>query len=377
MKGRVWRRIVNRVRSPEFVTTGIQVLKSTIAATAAWWLAVAVFETELPFLAPWIALLTVHATIYRSLSRGLQTMVASAIGIGLSFVIGAYLGVTLWTFGLALLVGLVAARLRWLRDEGVAIATTAIFVLGSGFGEQAPLLADRLLEVALGVAVGVVVNLVLVPPLWGGRAARYVDSVNRRMGQVLIEIAEELETSWDTARADAWVSETVSITAEVEHASQWVSFARESRRANPRLLTPARPRVRDRRTDRARAGQPTSYEELLERIGEGVSHLRHLARTLREATIAESRWDEVFRQAWVAIVRDAGRSIQDPDAQVEPVHDRLRALAGRLTEGGQLPGSDWPVYGSLITSMEHIALIVDDVASAREARQADRPNPRV
>ncbi|WP_434080914.1 FUSC family protein [Sanguibacter sp. Z1732] len=106
MKGRVWRRIVNRVRSPEFVTTGIQVLKSTIAATAAWWLAVAVFETELPFLAPWTALLTVHATVYRSLSRGLQTMVASAVGIGLSFVIGAYLGVTLWTFGLALLVGL-------------------------------------------------------------------------------------------------------------------------------------------------------------------------------------------------------------------------------------------------------------------------------
>lgn len=120
--------------------------------------------SELAFLSPWTALLTVHATVHRSLSRGVQTTVASSIGVGLSFLIGYFLGVGILTFALALLVGVAAARISWIRDEGVAIATTAIFIFGSGFDEQAPLLDDRILEVAVGVAAGVVVNLLIVPP---------------------------------------------------------------------------------------------------------------------------------------------------------------------------------------------------------------------
>lgn len=135
----------------------------------------------MPFLAPWTALLTVHATVYRSFSRGLQSTVSSGLGVLLSCLIGAFLGVELWTFALALLallVGLVASRLWRIRDEGVAIATTAIFVLGSGFGERAPLLVERLTEVGVGVVFGVVVNVLVIPPLRDTKAARYVDRIN-------------------------------------------------------------------------------------------------------------------------------------------------------------------------------------------------------
>ncbi len=104
-------------------------------------------------------------------------------------------------------------------------------------------------------------------------------------------------------------------------------------------------------------------------MGEGVSHLRHLARTIREAKYAEGRWDEDFRARWVAILRDAGHAIKDPDVEVEPIHDRLDALAGHVA--GQRAAADdlWPFYGSLLTSLRHIAVVVDDVASAREARE--------
>src|SRR5690625_7183387 len=83
---------------------------------------------------------------YTTLFRSIQTTAASGVGVVLSFLIGNYLGVSLWTFAVALLVGMVASRLTWIRDEGVAIATTAIFVLGSGFESQENLLADRVLE---------------------------------------------------------------------------------------------------------------------------------------------------------------------------------------------------------------------------------------
>lgn len=104
-----------------------------------------------------------------------------------------YLGASVWTFVPALLLGLAAARLRWMQDEGVAIATTGIFVLGSDFDSRQPFLEERILELCLGVAVGIIVSLLVIPSLRDQQAARCVDSINRRMGIMLVGMAVELD----------------------------------------------------------------------------------------------------------------------------------------------------------------------------------------
>lgn len=375
---RLWRELPRRLTEPEAVTELLQLVKGVVAGTAAWWLSVNVLQSQLPFLAPWTALLTVHATVYRSLSRGLQTTIASAVGIALSFAIGVWLGVSLWTFALALLVGMIGARLSWIRDEGVAIATTAVFVLGSGFNSQAPLLADRMLEVCVGVGVGVAVNFVLVPPMRDLQASRYVHSINRQMGDVLGSMASEFSTSWDTDKADVWLREAESMSAELELAWQTVRFARESERVNPRSGL---------RRRWARAGRPqhdpaievATSEDILERADEGVVHLRHLARTLREGAQIEGEWDSEFRERWVEIVGQVGHAFadRDADASAAPIQERLIQLGVDLQAEGQLPSRSWPLYGSLIASMSHIAALADDVASARAARQAGPSGVRV
>ena len=358
----IWTRIMAFLRRPEVVTDLLQILKSVLAATAAWWFASTVMHSEMPFLAPWTALLTVHATVYRSLARGIQTTVSTGLGVLLSYVIGAFLGVELWTFALALLVGMLASRLWWIRDEGIAIATTAVFVLGSGFGEQAPLLTDRLLEVGVGVAFGIVVNALVVPPLRDAQASRYVDRINLLMGELLVDMSEELTRSWDTERAEQWAQRTAEMQDMISSAWQSVRFARESSWGNPRSH-PMAP-LRRRRAE----SRPADYREILERVDEGISHLRNLTRTLREASYAHGEWDRRFRTRWSAIVHDAGLAIADPDAEVEPIHDRLTELAVQMAEDGHMPADAWPVYGALIRAMQHIAVVVDDVASAREAR---------
>lgn len=371
---------------PDLTTDLLQILKTVLAATAAWWVSVSVLESPLPFLAPWTALLTVHATVHRSLSRGVQTTVASAIGVGLSFLIGVYLGVGVWTFALALFVGLVGARISWIRDEGVAIATTAIFVLGSGFAEQQPILLDRVLEVALGVAIGVAVNLLVIPPLRDRQAGSYVDSINRRIGDILVDMADEFSESWETDQADEWRREVEAAGTELDSAWQSVRFARESRRANPRPLVFGRrggaPDGRISRDDTGRdetrrdnSGRRVGYEEILSRVDEGVSVLNGLVRTLHSATYAEGGWDERFRTRWSAIVRDAGHAVADPDADVEPVYDRLVGLSRDMSDADDLPQQGWPIYGALVTHIMHIATIVDDVASDRAARAGGRDDP--
>ncbi|GAA1137137.1 FUSC family protein [Nesterenkonia lutea] len=369
LRGRT-RRVRSLVRRPEFRTDVLQILKTVIAGTGAWWVSTAVLESDLAFLAPWTALLTVHATVHRSLSHGIQTTIASSIGVGLSFLIGHFLGVSLWTFALALLVGMTAARISWIRDEGVAIATTAIFVLSSGFDDQAPLLNDRILEVAVGVAAGVLVNLLIVPPLRDNQAGRYVDSINERMGSVLVSISEEFSDSWDTEKSEAWFRETESMTQELNSAWTVVRFAKESRRANPRA------HQRRRTLEQSSwSSEEASYEEILERFDEGISHLRHLTRTLREATYSEGEWDQSFREGWARIVGDVGRAIADPDADVAHLHEDLTSLSTQMSENRALPGTSWPIYGSLITSVRHIVIVVDDVASARRAREGVSQNP--
>lgn len=361
-------RLVERVNRPGFFTGLFQILKCVAAATVAWWFSVYILETEMPFLSPWTALLTVHTTVYQSISRGLQTSISSALGVGLSFVVGFYLGVNVWTFALALLVGMLAARIKWIRDEGVAVATTAIFLLSSGFSDQQPLLLDRLIEVGIGVAAGIAVNFLIVPPLRDKQAAGYVDSINLRMGKVLVEIADEINDSWNTDKADSWLEETESMDKEVEAAWRVVAFAKESRRANLRNRVRIPGHSLDRRPPIS-TRQGGGYADILTRVDEGVSHLRHLARTLHQATFAEGDWEVSFRRQWAAITRDCGQSIADPDADVEPVRDRLTALSSSMARGQNLPENDWPIYGSLLNSLRHIAVIVDDVASSREARQ--------
>lgn len=367
------RRVIGRVyetlRRPDFLTDLFQIIKSVVAGTGAWWGAVALLDSPMPFLAPWSALLTVHATVHRSFSRGVQTTVASTVGVGLSFLVGFYLDVSLWSFALALFVGLAVSRFSWIRDEGVAVATTAIFVLSSGFDDQAPLLSERILEVSIGVAAGIAVNLLVLPPLRDRQAGRYVDSVNRRMGGLLISVSDEIIDSWSTERVDEWFAETERISRELNSAWTIVRFARESRHINPRIRFSAWIKRRHELGQTASPAQEASFEQILERLDEAVSHLRHLVRTLCEASYAEGGWDERFRRRWVSILVEAGRAISDPDIEVKPLHQHLTSLSAEMAKDKAMPESFWPTYGSLITSLRHIVVVVDDVGSAHAARK--------
>lgn len=350
----------------------LQIIKMVLAATVSWWLSINFLNTEYPFLSPWVALLTIDATAYRTLTRGAQSVLASLLGILVAFTVGSFLGVSLWTYALALIVGLAIAQVRWIRDEGITVATMSIFILSDGFSEQQQAFSDRMLEIAVGVAVGVVVNLLVFPPLRDRQASRYVDSVNERMGSVLKNMGEEFADSWGTDRAQAWVEETEAISAELDSAWSTVKFARESRRANPRFYFYRLRRERGIKAAEAAESQAAdaSWEEILRRSGEGVSRLRNLSRTMRDEGYDIGNWNDRFREEWAQLARDAGRAIADPDAEVESLSDRLEQLARDMSGHEDLLNDHWPVYGSMITDLRYIVEIVDDVASSREAREA-------
>lgn len=348
-------RLVSFLREPSTQTDLLQMGKSMVAAVAAWLIAAEVFDLAQAFLAPWMALLTVHATVYRSLSSGVQTVLASVIGVLLAVLAAHFLGAGPVTLGAAILAGLLIARYSPLGPEGLTMVTTALLVITTGTENDPWLLLDRIYDTLIGVGLGVLVNLVVLPPLNDRSAEDQLDRLDVRMGDLLTDIAEQLRSAWSTESADAWIDRTRDMDRELARAWQLARHANEASWWNPRTYLSAH------------RGDRTAYDRLLGRVEEGIAQVRAMARTVRESTSSAQEWDQEFRERWIDLLAAAGQRVADPDATVRTLRDDLDDLTHRLSREG-LKDLMWPTYGSLITTLGNLIDVVDDVATSRPAR---------
>ncbi|MGH3370071.1 MAG: FUSC family protein, partial [Nocardioidaceae bacterium] len=112
------------LRDPVAWTEVMQVVKTVIAAVVAWVLARQVFDLPQPFLAPWAALLVVHATVYRSFWRGAKQITATVLGVVLAWATGNTLGLDPTALSIMLLAALLVGSVGWLREEATTVAAT-------------------------------------------------------------------------------------------------------------------------------------------------------------------------------------------------------------------------------------------------------------
>lgn len=350
------RRFVAWLRKPSSQTDLLQIVKSVVAAVVAWLLAVHVFDMPQPFIPPWVALLTVHATVYRSFSHGTQAVAATVLGVGLSWATVELFGFGWLGLSVALLTGMLLSRAGLLRREGVMVATTALFVLTTGYAHQeSPVLLYRVVDALLGVAVGVVVNLVIIPPLNDRSAEMQIDRINLEIGRLLRDMAREMDSEVTPEHSGDWVERTRRIDGRVERAWALVHQARESGWWNPR-------RYLTRKT-----ADPTAYEHVLLRIEAAVAEVRSMARTVHESTRSAQQWDDRFRDPWLHLVSETGWRVADRHADVGPLHEDVDELSRELS-GQDLPDLLWPLYGALLTNLLNVIDILDDVATSRPVR---------
>src|SRR5690349_1256155 len=220
-----------RLSDPVLWASGSQLGKTVLAAVVAWVLAVHVLHIAQPFLAPWAALLTVQATVFGSLKRGLQQAAASVIGVLLAFAAGRALGVGAVSVGLVVLAGLLAGSLRGLRSETTTAAATALVVLAAGYSGDGGMLFARLTDTGVGIAVGLLVNLLVWPPLRDRSAARRIDAIDDHIGELLADMASDL--GGGRIQAGDWIARTNDLDGELDEAWRGLGQARESARLNP------------------------------------------------------------------------------------------------------------------------------------------------
>lgn len=371
---RIRARVTELLRDPVAWTEGIQLVKTVVAAVLAWVVAAVVFGLPQPFLAPWAALLVVHATVYRSFWRGAKQIAATVLGVLLAWATGNTLGLDPWALAVMLFVALLVSQVRWLKEEGTTAAATALIVLTTGFSDEDQVLLGRLIDTAIGVGIGFLVNATVWPPLRDLTAARAIAAVSRRVGELLHQVADDFGDECTEAHVQEWIRRSQELDVEVDEAWALVRQARESGRLNPRR-------------DSAVVREPGAFGELLDRTEQALAEIRSMARTLEHSITDSNQWDDEFRDRWTGLLREVATAIRTPDASLPsgtpdaPEGPRPKRLAEIRADLGvladdysdeRLSALHWPEYGGLILNLRNIATSMDHVAGSDPVSSASR-----
>ena len=228
-------------------TDASQIVKTVAAAVISWVIAVHVFDLAQPFLAPWAALLTVHATVYRTFGRGAQQVGATVLGVLLAFAAGSLLGVNGVSLGVVLLVAHGRGRTRSLRAESTTAAATALVGSADGLrgrlGGAARLAAGRHRDRHRRRARSS--TSLVWAPLHHRSAARRIDR-HRRPARSAAHRHRRARCGRAARRRTPteWIDRTRDLEHEIDAAWATVRQARESGRLNPRHARAAADRAR-------------------------------------------------------------------------------------------------------------------------------------
>lgn len=221
--------LVRRRREPAVVQT----VRSTAAATISYVVALQLSSEPAPLTAPLTALLVVQVTLYSTLTTGIRRVNSVVAGVLIAIGFSALVGLTWWSLGLIILASLVVGRLVRVDEFVPEVAISAMLVLGvTQVGGAA---WDRVLETLIGAVVGLLFNVVFVPPVWVGPAGDSIEDLARRMRRLLLRIGEELSGPTPVERAAARLHEARRLDNNIAEVDGALRQAEDSLRLNPRV----------------------------------------------------------------------------------------------------------------------------------------------
>ncbi|MCW2818963.1 MAG: putative rane protein YgaE, family [Marmoricola sp.] len=317
----------------------VQTFKTALAGGLAWWIATDVAHLEQPFLSPWAAVLVVHATVYKTVSRGGQQVAATFFGVFLAFALGTTLGSGPWSLGLLILVGFLLGQLRWVKEEAGTIATTGLVTLATGSIARGDLLASRWIDTAVGVGVGLAVNLLVWPPLRDRAAWARAEGIPAALADVLREMAQGLGSDLDPKETKRWVRGIRGVDTHIDEAWRLLWEAKESGRLNPRRSQPTG--VRD-------------LKKLLHALEQGVADSLSMARNIAASAEAGNVWDESFRERWRSVALRTADLVEAEDLDgLKGLCDELESMTHDFSDI-ELGPDTWREYAGLLMNLRNV-----------------------
>jgi uncharacterized membrane protein YccC len=252
-------------------------VKAAIAAVGAWALARYAVGQSGPYFAPLAALLGVYPTVARSLRQGIRYVAGFLLGVALAIPAGVLLGPEMAAIAIVVIGGVLISGWQRLGDLGPQVTFTALFALLLGGHQPLHYVTHRMVDVGIGVATGLAVNVLVFPPL----QLRPAEHAIRQWGESIARALEDLSAAAADLDADAdagagvksWPRHDRQLSEAARRARTATRHARESLRWNPRA--------------RARRSVPRPDGAVLDSLEELTARTRAVARSLPDLAAAD------------------------------------------------------------------------------------------
>jgi uncharacterized membrane protein YccC len=142
----------------------LQVVKSAVATVAAWLIASAVRPDQLPVFGAIAALLVVQPSVNQSFGKAVERSIGVIVGVLVAYGVGLVFGGSSAIVLIAIVFAIfVAWALRLTPGGANQVPISAMLVLS--IGAATPGYAfDRIIETVIGAVIGLIVNMLIVPP---------------------------------------------------------------------------------------------------------------------------------------------------------------------------------------------------------------------
>jgi Aromatic acid exporter family member 1 len=351
-------------RRDDTAPLGLRTAKTTVAAVISWELALRLPGSQPPVLAPLTALLVTQLTLVKTITGSLQRVASVTAGVLLALGVAYLLGLHWWSVGLVIFLSLAIAQVLRLGSHRMEVPISALLVLT--LGGTPGIARTRVLETLIGAGVGVVVNAVLVPPVYVRPAGEAIYELADDVARVLEGAAADLAEGWSGEDAYERLQEARELDRPAGEAREAVGQAEDSLRLNPR-----RRLLRD---------PSEEFLEAMSTLEHSIILVRGLCRSLVELdTVTGGRGPGPELRAAIrrllgevaGAVRTFGEqvaaaSLPGPPANPAPL---LRALArvrsgrdevAKAMAGGprEEPGA-WQVHGHLLANVDRLLAELD------------------
>ncbi|GAA3742020.1 putative membrane protein YccC [Spinactinospora alkalitolerans] len=268
------------------------VIKTVVAAVIAWLAAMHLPGAANPYFAPLGAVMSIYPTAARSVNEAALYVGGFLVGAAIAIPVGMLVGANTLGIAVTLLLALAVSSWRRLGDQSAQVSFTALFVLLFGGDQAWQYTVPRLADLGVGIAVGLIVNVAVYPPLYLRSADRVLAALGVDTAAALTELAQVVsdpERGWTT-----WSHRDDQMTRSARGARSAFDQAYESLHWNSRALL-------------ARRRTPLPYSSDIAVIEQVVALTRGIGQTLREALYNEegstSSVNREFRGLYAGVLR--------------------------------------------------------------------------
>lgn len=341
---------------------GLRTAKTALAAVIAWELARRLLGGS-PLLAPLTALLVTQLTVVETVTGSLQRVGSVVVGVLLAVLLADLLGLRWWSIGLVIFASLAVGQVLRLGEHRIEVPISALLVFA--VGGQPGAAWTRVLETLIGAAVGVVVNVLVAPPVYVQSAGEAIGELAERMAGLLRDGGHELLRGWSGEGTYERLRQARELDGAVGRARRALGRAEDSLRLNPR---------------RRRVGDPSDdLRAALSSLEHSAILVRGLFRSLVDLdTVSGGQGpDPALRIALARLLEETAGAVRafgelvsanlpGPPANEAPLRRALgRARACRdevaraMAAGPRDQPGAWQVHGHLLANLDRLLSEID------------------